>query len=89
MRRILANEGMGRIHIITRKRLNEFVAWHPTSASALQQWYTLMKHGSFPSFAELRATFASADQVGKLTVFNTGGNTARLIAAIHYNRQRI
>ena len=25
-----------------------------------------------------------ADQVGKLTVFNTGGNKVRLIAAIHY-----
>jgi len=44
---------------------------------------------SFQSFAELRATFPSADQVGKLTVFNIGGNTARLIAAIHSNRQRI
>ena len=33
--------------------------------------------------------FASADQVGKLTVFNLGGNKVRLIAAIHYNRKRI
>jgi mRNA interferase HigB len=78
-----------RIHIITRKRLNEFAAQHPTAAPALQRWYALMKAGSFQSFAELRATFPSADQVGKLTVFNIGGNTTRLIAAIHYNRQRI
>jgi mRNA interferase HigB len=28
-------------------------------------------------------------QVGKLTVFNIGGNKARLIAAIHYNTSRI
>jgi mRNA interferase HigB len=28
-------------------------------------------------------------QVGKLTVFNIGGNKVRLIAAIHYNRQKI
>ena len=26
-------------------------------------------------------------QVGKLTVFNIGGNKVRLIAAIHYNRR--
>lgn len=31
----------------------------------------------------------SADQVGKLTVFNISGNKVRLIAAIHYNRGRI
>lgn len=57
--------------------------------SALQHWYTLMKSGSFHSFVELRATFPTADQVGKLTVFNIGGNTTRLIAAIHYNRQKV
>lgn len=51
------------MHIITRKRLNEF--------------------------AELRKTFGNADQVGKLTVFNIGGNKVRLIAAIHYNRRTI
>jgi mRNA interferase HigB len=48
-----------------------------------------MKRGAFQSFAELQATFPAADQVGKLTVFNIGGNTARLIAAIHSNRQRV
>ncbi|WIG59531.1 MAG: hypothetical protein OJF49_002278 [Ktedonobacterales bacterium] len=31
----------------------------------------------------------SADQVGRLTVFNLGGNTTRLVAAIHYNRQKV
>lgn len=48
-----------------------------------------MKSGAFQSFAELRAVFPSADLVGKLTVFNIGGNKVRLIAAIHYNRQKI
>jgi HigB_toxin, RelE-like toxic component of a toxin-antitoxin system len=33
--------------------------------------------------------FPSADQVGKLTVFNIGGNKVRLIAAIHYNRHKV
>lgn len=77
------------MHIITRKRLNEFVAKHPNAASGLQRWYAQMKSGAFRSFTELRTVFPSADQVGKLTVFNTGGNTARLIAAIHYNRQKV
>ena len=27
--------------------------------------------------------------MGKLTVFNIGGNKVRLIAAIHYNRRKI
>jgi mRNA interferase HigB len=49
----------------------------------------LIKSENFTSFADLRTLFPSADQVGNLTVFNIGGNKARLIAAIHYNRHRI
>ncbi len=48
-----------------------------------------MKTGEFKSIAELRTIFPSADKAGKLTVFNIGGNKIRLIAAIHYNRQKI
>ena len=77
------------MHIITRRRLNEFATKHPDTQSALHHWYQLAKRGTFRSFVELRAVFPSADQVGKLTVFNLGGNKARLIAAIHYNRHRI
>lgn len=33
--------------------------------------------------------FPAADQVGKLTVFNIGGNKVRLVAAIHYNRRKV
>ena len=43
-----------------------------------------MKRGRFRSFVHLRETIPSADLVGKLTVFNIGGNKARLIAAVHY-----
>lgn len=77
------------MHIITRKRLNEFATKHPDVQSALQHWYQHAKRGTFHSFADVRAVFPSADQVGRLTVFNVGGNKARLIAAIHYNRQKI
>jgi mRNA interferase HigB len=77
------------MHIITRKRLNEFVEKYPDTHSGIEHWYRLMKQHDFNNFVELRAIFPSADQVGKLTVFNIGGNKVRLIAAIHYNRQKI
>ncbi len=77
------------MHIITRKRLLEFAKKHPDCSTALESWYRIVKHTEFNSFAELLQTFPSADQVGKLTVFNIGGNKARLIAAIHYNTHRI
>ena len=77
------------MHLITRKRLLEFAKKHPECSTAIDSWYRIVKHTKFNSFAELKQTFPSADQVGKLTVFNIGGNKARLIAAIHYNTSRV
>lgn len=77
------------MHVITRKRLNEFAEKHPDVRSALAHWYRLMKRGDFRSFAHLRETFPSADLVGKRTVFNIGGHKARLIAALHFNRRKV
>ena len=36
-----------------------------------------------------RGGYPHADQVGKFTVFNIGGNKYRLIAVIHYNRGKV
>ncbi len=77
------------MHVIMRKRLNEFAEKYPETENALADWYFLMKQNNFSHFAELRKMFSSADKVGKLTVFNIGGNKVRLIAAIHYNRRKV
>ena len=77
------------MHIITRKRLFEFADSFPDCSSALESWYRIVKRTDFSSFAEIRQTFPSADKVDNLTIFNIGGNKARLNAAIHYNTHRI
>ena len=77
------------MHVITRKRLNEFAEKHPDTKSSLARWYAIMRRSRFLNFAQLRETFPYADQVEKFTVFNIGGNKVRLIAALHYNRNKI
>jgi len=77
------------MHVISRKRLNEFAEAHPEAKTSLAHWFLLMKRGVFSNFVELRQSFPSADRVGRLTVFNIGGNRVRLIAAIHYNRRKV
>ena len=77
------------MHIISRKRLNEFAERHPDAKPSLAHWCRLARQVNFSNFAELRAAFPSSDRVGKLTVFNVGGNNIRVIAAIHYNRKKI
>ena len=77
------------MHIITRKRLLEFGDKHPEAISVLEHWYRTAKHTEFAAFAELRETFAGVDQVGRLVVFNIGGNKARLITYVVYRKKRI
>ena len=77
------------MHIITRKRLDDFAQTHPDARVPLQHWFTIVRKTDYASFVDLRKTFPSADQVDQFTVFNIGGNKFRLIAAIHYNRKKL
>jgi mRNA interferase HigB len=77
------------VHVITKKRLQDFAARHKDAAEPLGVWYAIMSRTDFGSFAELRRVFGSADKVGKFTVFDIGGNKYRLIAAVHYNRRKV
>jgi|GEM_PF-4373958 len=58
------------MHIISRKKINEFTKKYPETRSALKEWYQRMKTEKFNSITELKTIFPSADKVGKLTVFN-------------------
>ena len=77
------------MHVITRRRLSMFADKYQETRAALAHWYKGVKRRNFNSYAELRIHFPSSDQVGKLTVFNIGGNKMHLIAAIHYNHRRL
>ncbi len=77
------------MHVIAKPALVEFWNQHPDAESPLQAWYRTMESEVFSDLSDLRSTFASADYVDGLTVFNMGGNKYRLIAAIHYNRHKV
>ena len=77
------------MHIITRKRLLECGKKHPDSVEPLDRWYRIVKQSNYNSFTELRKTFPKADQVGKFTVFDIGGNKYRLIAYVVYSAKRV
>jgi mRNA interferase HigB len=74
------------MRIISKKQLRAFWKEHPRAQVALEVWYKVARKAEWEKFADVRETFGSADQVGKFTVFNIGGNKYRLIAVIHFNR---
>ncbi len=77
------------MHVITKKRIKEARLLFPESASSLEGWYQVISKNNFKNFSELKKFFSSIDKVDNLYVFDIGGNKVRLIASIHFNRQRI
>jgi len=62
------------MRIITKRRITEFTKMYPDSENSLVTWYKIISKTDFTSFNHLRMTFASADLVNNLTVFNIVGN---------------
>ncbi|MBI3464709.1 MAG: type II toxin-antitoxin system HigB family toxin [Planctomycetes bacterium] len=77
------------MHVISEKKLREFWKSHPDAETSLRAWHRVAEQSVWHSFASLRETFARADQVGRCTIFNIGGNKYRLIVVIHFNREKI
>ena len=77
------------MHIISHKRIKQFVANYPDSQASLENWYRIIKQTDYDSFNHLKQHFSSADYVDGFVVFNISGNKYRLIAAIHFNRKKV
>lgn len=77
------------MHVIAKSALVAFWKKYPDAEGPLQAWHSLMEAEIYLDFNNLCRTFASADYVDRLTVFNIGGNKYRLIASIHYNRRKV
>jgi mRNA interferase HigB len=77
------------MHVISEKKLREFWTVHPGAETPLRAWVKIAEEAEWEQFAEVRETYAHADQVGKFTVFNIGGNKFRLVVVIHFNRGKL
>lgn len=75
------------MRVISRRALVDFGKRHAGSAVALDAWYRVAKAAHWQNLVDVQRTFASAEAVGDLTVFNVKGNTYRLIARIRYDLQ--
>jgi len=77
------------VRVIGRKAIREFGKIHADAVPSLSNWLRIARKAKWQSFAELRADFGTADQVGRRTIFNVGGNKHRLIARVNYRNQRL
>lgn len=77
------------MHVISFKRIREFISAHRDSESSLTAWYRTVKKANWQNLAELKQTYPAADLVGRYIVFNIKGNSYRLIARIVYRSQTV
>ena len=49
----------------------------------------MVEAADWTDWEDLRRAFPSADRVGRLTVFNLGGNVYRLVARVEYDKHRV
>jgi mRNA interferase HigB len=81
--------GCSILHVISSRPLREFREKHPDAETPLRAWIKIVERADWKQFSDVRATFRTADQVGKFTVFNIGGNKYRLNVVIHHDRGKV
>lgn len=77
------------MHVISYKRIREFVSTHRDAESSLTAWYKTTRKANWQNLTELQSVYPSADLVGRYVVFNIRGNKYRLIARIVYRSQTL
>jgi len=82
------------MRIFTRTTVVRYCERYPQARSGLEYWHKLAKKARWACLLEVREDFPHADPVivasgNPVVVFNIAGNKYRLIAAIHYNTQRL
>lgn len=77
------------MHVISRKKLKQAVERHRDLEVPLDVFFRIAKKAQWKNLSDVRKTLASADAIGKWTVFNVKGNRYRLITEINYAFGRI
>lgn len=79
------------MHIISHKTLVEFYEQRfPDSKTAIEEWYSIVKHADWKNSAEVKQARNDVDMPGNSHyVFNICGNKYRIVVVILFQIQRV
>lgn len=77
------------MRVISNKSLTTFSTTHLEANEPLQAWRKIIESRSFVNFADIKTAFNATDKVGNFYVFDIGGNKYRIVAAIHFDYQKL
>ena len=77
------------MNVIGQRDLRKLIGKHPQSEAELLAWHKAARSADWRSLMDVRASFASADLVGRVLIFNIRNNDLRLITVASWRSQRI
>ena len=73
------------MRILNQRCCIDFYSLTRKAEPPLKAWITTVRCASWRNFADVRRTYRSADKVGRLLVFNVGGNKYRVLATPNFS----
>lgn len=77
------------MNVISKTGLLRLARKHPAAEPELLAWFRSASHAKWRNLADVREDFPSADQVGRVIIFNVRHNSLRLIAFEAFRSGRI
>lgn len=81
-----------RVHLIKKQTILEFTEIYTNSRNSFENWLEKVKHADWEKPTDIKATFRSADFLGKNSnrvVFDIGGNNYRLICQYVFGERQV
>jgi mRNA interferase HigB len=81
-----------KVHIIRKETIEEFARQNARSRPSLEEWLTKVKNADWEKPADMRATFRTADLLGKNSsrvVFDMAGNNYRMICKYAFGDKQV
>jgi mRNA interferase HigB len=81
-----------RVNLIKKQAVEDFVKSHARSRTSFEIWLAIVKAANWSKKEDIKATFGSADFLGKSSgriVFNIAGNDYRMICSYFFGKKSV
>jgi mRNA interferase HigB len=81
-----------RVNLIKKQTVEDYVDQHPRARASFNIWLGILKFADWNAPEDIRATFSSADFLGRGTnrvIFDVGGNDYRVICKYSFGTRQV
>ncbi len=75
------------MHVLARSTIARFSQEHADARDWLAKWWEVASKAHWTNLEDVRATYATADQIGGCLIFDCKGNDYRLVVQVSYRNE--